>query len=178
MFSPITTISDYFCKPCRLIILHVFEDLHGTDAIVDVGFMDNNRQRNSQDIHYDMLLYPLDFLVAVYAPAFIHMVWSLNAPWIDHSKARAFLSSQQYSDKDVQSWEEFLKRAFVLPFVEIIEDGIVRRKIFGLHPPLATRFKRQLIASKKFLSEYFRFLSCTLKNFSITFLWLSVRFVG
>ena len=52
----------------------VYEDLHGTDAIVDVGFMDNNRQRNSQDIHYDMLLSPLDFLVAVYAPAFIHMV--------------------------------------------------------------------------------------------------------
>ena len=48
-----------------------------------------------------------------------------------------FLAPHQFADHPMERVHQLLEYAFLLPLVEVVEDGVVGREVLGQHTPLA-----------------------------------------
>lgn len=102
--------------------------------------MNHDSHREAKCINDNMFLAPFDLLVAVNAPVGGNVVGGFDASGIDDTKAGSIFTSHHLADDDMQCVDLLLKYALQLPFVEVVEDGVVGRKVSREHSPLAPRF--------------------------------------
>lgn len=86
--------------------------------------------------------------------------------------------AHQLADHPMESIHQFLKHAFMFPLAEVVEDGIVGRKILGQHTPLAACLQYIHDGIHDVSERVLSFLRCGSRIFSVTCHCLSVRLVG
>lgn len=111
-----------------------------THTVMNVSLMNYYPHREAKCINDNVFLAPFDLLVAVNAAVMSNVVGGFDASGINNSHTGCIFTPHLPADDDMQGVDQFLKYALQLPFVEVVEDGVVGRKVPREHTPLAPCF--------------------------------------